>query len=76
MDVIIDQPECEHLYDFEGRRCEEIFELEMFRDVDQAIIKEKAHRFGGKFTCTINFHAYKTYTNAEIVFFKFAPKIY
>ena len=53
MDVIINQPEKELLYPFKHRVCEEITELDMLRDADQVIIKEKSHSLGSKSACKI-----------------------
>ena len=56
-EVIIEQPESELLSSFEGQVCEEVIELDTFRNIDQVIIQEKSHRFGGMFrAASFSFH--------------------
>lgn len=45
--AIIDQPDSELLSSFEDRVCEEVIELDMFRNADRVIIQEKSQRLGG-----------------------------
>lgn len=45
--TIIDQPDSELLSSFEDRVCEEVIELDMFRNADKVIIQEKSQRLGG-----------------------------
>ncbi|XP_028402175.1 uncharacterized protein LOC114525150 [Dendronephthya gigantea] len=45
--AITDQPDSVLLSSFQdGRACEEVIELDMFRNADKIIIQEKSHRFG------------------------------
>ena len=55
MNTIIEQPECRLLDSFESRSCDEITELEVFKDIEYVIIRESNHRLGGKFTAFITF---------------------
>ena len=44
--TIIDQPDSELLASFDGRVCEEVTELDMFRNAEKLIIQEKSQRLG------------------------------
>lgn len=45
--VIVDQPDSQLLGPFEGRECEEVSELGVFRHADKVVIQEKSQRLGG-----------------------------
>jgi hypothetical protein len=45
--AIIEQPDSDLLGSFDGRVCEEVTELEMFRSAEKLIIQEKSQRLGG-----------------------------
>ena len=45
--AIIDQPNSDLLASFDGRVCEEVTELDMFRSAEKLIIQEKSQRLGG-----------------------------
>ena len=51
--VIVDQPDSQLLGPFEGRECEEVFELDAFRHADKVVIQEKSQRLGGIVICTL-----------------------
>ena len=66
--AIIDQPNSELLSSLEGRVCEEVIELDMFRNAEKIIIQEKSQRFGG--TCNTRFAWSKT-SNLAFRYHKF-----
>lgn len=50
----MDQPESELLSPFDRRDCEEVIELDTFRNAEQVIIQEKSHRLGGMYFIQLN----------------------
>jgi hypothetical protein len=62
--AIIEQPDSDLLGSFDGRVCEEVTELEMFRSAEKLIIQEKSQRLGGMIIYYI-FCLY-TYANRSI----------
>ncbi|CAB3979950.1 Hypothetical predicted protein [Paramuricea clavata] len=58
--AIIDQPDSELLSSFEDRVCEEVIELDMFRNADKVIIQEKSQRLGEGKTYSVTDNKTKT----------------
>ncbi len=58
--AIIDQPDSELLGSFEGQVCEEVIELDMFRNTEKVIIQEKSQRLGGISILQFLVEAYKS----------------